>query len=33
MTVQHVHAAEGGQAIVGNINARPSGEKRFSTLF
>jgi hypothetical protein len=25
MTVQHVHVAEGGQAIVGNVNARPEG--------
>jgi hypothetical protein len=24
-TVQHVHAAEGGQAIVGNVNASPEG--------
>jgi hypothetical protein len=23
MTVQHVHVAEGGQAIVGNVNATP----------
>ena len=26
MTVQHVHVAEGGQAIVGNVNAPPEGE-------
>jgi len=26
MTVQHVHVAEGGQAIVGNINAPPEGD-------
>jgi hypothetical protein len=25
MTVQHVHVAEGGQAIVGNVNAPPEG--------
>jgi hypothetical protein len=25
MTVQHVHVAEGGQAIVGNVNATPEG--------
>jgi hypothetical protein len=25
MTVQHVHVAEGGQAIVGNVNAPPKG--------
>ena len=25
MTVQHVHVAEGGQAIVGNVNAPPRG--------
>jgi hypothetical protein len=25
MTVQHVHVAEGGQAIVGNVNARFEG--------
>ena len=25
MTVQHVHVAEGGQAIVGNVNAAPEG--------
>ena len=25
MTVQHVHVAEGGQAIVGNVNARTEG--------
>jgi hypothetical protein len=25
MTVQHVHVAEGGQAIVGNVNASPEG--------
>jgi hypothetical protein len=25
MTVQHVHVAEGGQAIVGNVNAQPEG--------
>ena len=25
MTVQHVHVAEGGQAIVGNVNARRRG--------
>jgi hypothetical protein len=24
-TVQHVHVAEGGQAIVGNVNATPEG--------
>jgi hypothetical protein len=24
MTVQHVHVAEGGQAIVGNVNATPA---------
>ena len=25
MVVQHVNVAEGGQAIVGNVNARPRG--------
>ena len=25
MTVQHVHVAEGGQAIVGNVNAPAEG--------
>jgi len=25
MTVQHVHVAEGGQAIVGNVNAPTEG--------
>jgi hypothetical protein len=25
MTVQHVHVAEGGQAIVGNVSASASG--------
>ena len=25
MTVQHVRVAEGGQAIVGNVNATPEG--------
>jgi hypothetical protein len=25
MTIQHVHVAEGGQAIVGNVNAPPQG--------
>jgi hypothetical protein len=25
MTVQHVHVAEGGQAIVGNVSASPEG--------
>src|SRR5271168_4122239 len=25
MTVQHVHVAEGGQAIVGNVNAAAEG--------
>src|ERR1700674_2745216 len=25
MTVQHVHVAESGQAIVGNVNAAPEG--------
>ena len=25
MAVQHVHVAEGGQAIVGNVNAPPEG--------
>ena len=25
MTVQHVHVAEGGQAIVGNVGAPPQG--------
>jgi hypothetical protein len=25
MTVQHVHVAEGGQAIVGNVNATAEG--------
>ena len=25
MTVQHVHVADGGQAIVGNVNAPPEG--------
>jgi hypothetical protein len=28
MTVQHVHVAEGGQAIVGNVNAPTEGEGR-----
>src|SRR5271155_3767637 len=28
MTVQHVHVAEGGQAIVGNVNAAPEGGGR-----
>ena len=26
MTVQHVHVAEGGQAIVGNVGAPAEGE-------
>jgi len=26
MTLQHVHVAEGGQAIVGNVSASASGE-------
>jgi hypothetical protein len=26
MTVQHVHVAEGGQAIVGNVNAPTEGQ-------
>ena len=25
MTVQHVHVAEGGQAIVGNVSAQTEG--------
>ncbi len=28
MTVQHVHVAEGGQAIVGNLNAPAEGRGR-----
>jgi hypothetical protein len=28
MTVQHVHVAEGGQAIVGNVSASPEGVGR-----
>jgi hypothetical protein len=28
MTVQHVHVAEGGQAIVGNVNAPAGGGAR-----
>ena len=33
MTVQHVHVAEGGQAIVGNVNApaEGAGKNRRST--
>ena len=27
MTVQHFHVAEGGQAIVGNVNATPEGAR------
>ena len=28
MTVRHVHVAEGGHAIVGNVNAPTEGEAR-----
>ena len=28
MTVQQVHVAEGGQAIVGNVSATPEGRQR-----
>ena len=31
MTVQHVRVAEGGQAIVGNVNATPEGVGRACT--